>query len=147
VNSNSDQPIHHARTKEVALSCGVQPATIRRWADDKKIPHFRTPGGHLRFNLSEIEAWKLRSVEPPVLEPDVLRAPAKLSALQTVEADRLGRQIGRQLRERKALLLARLPKTRRDAIQRAADASAKTNRDEERRSSDEERRARREAEQ
>jgi excisionase family DNA binding protein len=36
---------------------GIHPTTLRRWADDGSIPHFRTPGGHRRFRIEEIYAW------------------------------------------------------------------------------------------
>lgn len=36
---------------------GVHPSTLRAWADEDHVPAFRTPGGHRRFQLSELEAF------------------------------------------------------------------------------------------
>ena len=36
---------------------GVDPDTLRRWADDGKIDVFTTPGGHRRFLRTSIEAF------------------------------------------------------------------------------------------
>ena len=35
---------------------GVHPATLRQWADQGKIPVFRTPGGHRRFAEADVRA-------------------------------------------------------------------------------------------
>lgn len=40
---------------EVALLFRVTPDAVRKWCEAEKIPHFRTPGGHLRFHRNEIE--------------------------------------------------------------------------------------------
>ena len=42
---------------DVARMFGVQPRMVNRWAvaDPPKLPHFRTPGGRLRFYLDEIQ--------------------------------------------------------------------------------------------
>ncbi|MEM7029680.1 MAG: helix-turn-helix domain-containing protein [Chloroflexota bacterium] len=37
---------------------GVHPLTVRNWADKDYIPYYRTPGGHRRFRLSELEAFQ-----------------------------------------------------------------------------------------
>lgn len=42
-------------TREVAAYFRVDDATIRRWADDGRLPHFRTPGGRRRFYAAAIE--------------------------------------------------------------------------------------------
>ncbi|HLO35006.1 MAG TPA: helix-turn-helix domain-containing protein, partial [Candidatus Deferrimicrobium sp.] len=34
---------------------GVDPDTLRRWADEGRIEAFTTPGGHRRFDRREIE--------------------------------------------------------------------------------------------
>ena len=36
---------------------GVHPSTVRAWADGGKLQVQRTPGGHRRFLLPEIERW------------------------------------------------------------------------------------------
>ena len=34
---------------------GVDPDTLRRWADASRIPSFQTPGGHRRFRRQDVE--------------------------------------------------------------------------------------------
>ncbi len=43
--------------KGAADRLGVHPTTLRRWADDGKIHVFVTPGGHRRFNETEVESF------------------------------------------------------------------------------------------
>ncbi len=43
--------------KEAAEILGVHPATLRAWADEGAIPSFRTPGGHRRFAVEDVEAF------------------------------------------------------------------------------------------
>ncbi len=45
--------------REAAAALGVHPATLRSWADAGVIPSFRTPGGHRRFALEDVEAFLL----------------------------------------------------------------------------------------
>lgn len=42
---------------EAAKVLGVHPATVRNWADQGHLPSQRTPGGHRRFRLADLEAW------------------------------------------------------------------------------------------
>ncbi|HEY4667502.1 MAG TPA: helix-turn-helix domain-containing protein [Anaerolineales bacterium] len=42
---------------EAARLLGVHPSTVRAWADGGKLQVHRTPGGHRRFLLPEIEQW------------------------------------------------------------------------------------------
>lgn len=35
---------------------GVDPSTLRRWSDSGKVPVFRTPGGHRRYNEEDLHA-------------------------------------------------------------------------------------------
>jgi excisionase family DNA binding protein len=51
---------------EAADLLGVHPSTLRRWADEGKLPVQRTAGGHRRFLRVEMELWSAaqRSVEP-----------------------------------------------------------------------------------
>ena len=44
------------RLGEASRLAGVDPATMRRWADQGRIPTFLTPGGHRRFTRESIEA-------------------------------------------------------------------------------------------
>lgn len=43
--------------REAAALLGVHPATLRAWADAGALPSFRTPGGHRRFALEDVEAF------------------------------------------------------------------------------------------
>jgi excisionase family DNA binding protein len=42
---------------EAARQLGVHSSTLRRWADNGDIPFMRTPGGHRRFVLRDIERF------------------------------------------------------------------------------------------
>jgi excisionase family DNA binding protein len=42
---------------EAARQLGVHSSTLRRWANNGDIPFMRTPGGHRRFVLSDIERF------------------------------------------------------------------------------------------
>jgi excisionase family DNA binding protein len=35
---------------------GVDQSTLRRWSDSGKVPVFRTPGGHRRYNEDDLKA-------------------------------------------------------------------------------------------
>jgi excisionase family DNA binding protein len=41
---------------EASRLLGIAPGTLRRWADDGRIPVFTTPGGHRRFARSTLSA-------------------------------------------------------------------------------------------
>jgi len=41
---------------DASKQLGVSPATLRQWADKGKVRSFRTPGGHRRFNISEMHS-------------------------------------------------------------------------------------------
>lgn len=45
-------------TGEVAAIFGVTLTTAKRWAEDGRLPSFRTPGGHYRFRPEDVEALK-----------------------------------------------------------------------------------------
>jgi len=42
---------------EIAKKLGVHPSTVRNWANQGKIPHHRTQGGHRRFKRSDVDIW------------------------------------------------------------------------------------------
>lgn len=42
-------------TQKVAERFGVVPQTVISWANSGKLPHFRTPGGHRRYLLADVE--------------------------------------------------------------------------------------------
>jgi excisionase family DNA binding protein len=56
-------PTEFLTTTEAAVILGVDPQTVRRWADDRKIRHIRMPSGQLRFTRTDVEAV-LAPVEP-----------------------------------------------------------------------------------
>jgi len=41
---------------EVAEILRVHPTTVARWAEEGALPHWKTPGGQLRFRREDIEA-------------------------------------------------------------------------------------------
>lgn len=47
-------------TKEAAARLAVTPRTIQLWSDSGVISAWRTPGGHRRFNIQDIEALQAR---------------------------------------------------------------------------------------
>ena len=50
-----------------ARMLGVSPSSLRAWAAEGRVPHLRTPGGHRRFELEELERWLAdRGGAPPV---------------------------------------------------------------------------------
>lgn len=44
-------------TSDLAEFCGVEGKTIHNWAAKGSIPHFRTPGRHLRFRPADVLAF------------------------------------------------------------------------------------------
>jgi excisionase family DNA binding protein len=50
-------------TRAAAKVLGVHPDTLARWADDGKVPHWRTPGNQRRFRRSVIEALRGTAAE------------------------------------------------------------------------------------
>ena len=45
---------------KAAVLLGVHSMTLRRWSDSGRFPSYRTPGGHRRFALADIQAYLLR---------------------------------------------------------------------------------------
>ncbi len=45
-----------ATTEEVAAALHVKPPTVRKYARESRIPFDTTPGGHRRYDLSEVAA-------------------------------------------------------------------------------------------
>lgn len=43
--------------KDAASILGVHPTTVRNWADRGDLSSRRTPGGHRRFNRSDLQQW------------------------------------------------------------------------------------------
>jgi excisionase family DNA binding protein len=42
---------------QAAKHVGVAERTLRRWADEERLPAYSTPGGHRRFRLADVEAF------------------------------------------------------------------------------------------
>lgn len=45
-------------TRAAAKILGVHSDTLARWADEGKVPHWRTPGGQRRFRREDIDALR-----------------------------------------------------------------------------------------
>lgn len=50
----TDRPL---TSGQVAELFGVVPETVAVWADEGKLPHFKTPGGQRRFRRVDVEAF------------------------------------------------------------------------------------------
>lgn len=53
----SKNEIEWVSLRRAADILGVHPATVRNWADKGELPSRRTPGGHRRFNRSDLEHY------------------------------------------------------------------------------------------
>jgi hypothetical protein len=53
-------------TRAVADRCGVDVKTVHIWASRGLLPHFRTPGGHLRFLDGDVAALAIGARTAPV---------------------------------------------------------------------------------
>jgi excisionase family DNA binding protein len=51
---------------EVAAVFRVDPKTVTRWAQTKKIGSLKTPGGHRRLVRKEVEEWMDANFTPSV---------------------------------------------------------------------------------
>lgn len=49
--------VAYVTTGEVAKRLAVDPATVRRWAIEGRLPAVVTPGGHYRFREADIDAF------------------------------------------------------------------------------------------
>jgi excisionase family DNA binding protein len=90
---------------EAAALAGVSLSTVRRWADEGRLPSFRTPGGHRRFRVVDIE----RALMP---------APAGTAAVEVL-GDLAVTRIRRQLaapRARELVWFAGLDEAARDRL-------------------------------
>lgn len=64
---------------EAAALIGVSVATVRGWADDGRLPSYRTEGGHRRFELEDLRAWLTRRGAAPSMGGGrFVRAPREL---------------------------------------------------------------------
>lgn len=61
-----DHPDKPMTTGDVAAIFGVTMTTVKRWAEDGKLPSFRTVGGHFRFHPADVQALKDESTQAGV---------------------------------------------------------------------------------
>lgn len=63
--------MHVVKATQMAKWCGVDLKTIHNWVNKGQIPHFRTPGRHLRFTVESARAFlaKYGYPIPAELEP------------------------------------------------------------------------------
>ena len=81
-------------TKRVMQILGVGSTTIKRWADQGKLPHIRTEGGHRRFRRDAVDRILQRQsttdedsaidqwIDLLTEESDVMRIRSKISQLR-----------------------------------------------------------------
>ena len=50
---------------QAAAFLGAAQSTVRKWADQQRLPVFRTPGGHRRFRRTDLEAFLAGETSPP----------------------------------------------------------------------------------
>jgi excisionase family DNA binding protein len=55
--SNTAQP-YLLSSREAAQILKVNPSSVKRWADEGRLPCFRTPGGHRRFERVHVESFR-----------------------------------------------------------------------------------------
>ena len=84
---------------------GVDPDTLRRWADAGRVRAFATPGGHRRFSRADLE--RLVSIRRPGTRP--------MAALGAT-SDRLARVYARAYRDGEPVAPDRLRTEARDAL-------------------------------
>ena len=51
-------PSEYMTSGEVGREFGVDAGTVARWADDGRLPHFKTLGGQRRFRREDVERLK-----------------------------------------------------------------------------------------
>lgn len=68
---------------EAAAIAGVSSSTLRRWADEGRVPSFRTAGGHRRFRVNDVR---------PTVSP-ARAAPAAMAVFGEHAAARIRRQL------------------------------------------------------
>ena len=76
--ANAQKPKNLFTASQIARFCQVDLKTIHNWAERDQIPHFRTPGRHLRFRRPHVLDF-LRKYGYPI--PDELDAERPLVAL------------------------------------------------------------------
>lgn len=69
---SADEAVSWVSLSEAAKILGVHPATVRNWADQGHLPSQRTPGGHRRFKVADLEGWAQAQQSNAALEAEVL---------------------------------------------------------------------------
>ena len=64
---------------EAARRLNVHPATLREWADRGRVRTFRTPGGHRRFSVEDVDALAAESAPELALFMSALVGQARLA--------------------------------------------------------------------
>lgn len=60
------------KASDLAKLCNVSKKTIHNWVERYKLPSYRTPGGHLRFDRHKVRDWLYQKEMPvPVALKDV----------------------------------------------------------------------------
>src|SRR5215213_2638010 len=49
--------VHWLSLGQAAKYLGVSERTLRKWADEGRLPAFSTPGGHRRFRLADLDRF------------------------------------------------------------------------------------------
>lgn len=62
--SNTEKPRDLLTLREASDMLEVHPATLRTWADQGKLPVYRTAGGHRRFALEDVQALRHADRQP-----------------------------------------------------------------------------------
>jgi excisionase family DNA binding protein len=62
------------KVRDVAALCGVEQKTVHNWVSRGMLPHFRTPGRHLRFLSQEVAEFVARGRSEGVGEPTAATA-------------------------------------------------------------------------
>ncbi len=62
--SNTEKPQDLLTLREASDMLEVHPATLRTWADQGKLPVYRTAGGHRRFALEDVQSLRRAEQHP-----------------------------------------------------------------------------------
>lgn len=57
---------------QAAALLGIHPNTLRKWADEGRVPFIKHPSGHRRFVVEELEGFRQAMTHEP--EPEKLAA-------------------------------------------------------------------------